>query len=82
MNIIARILQRRAAKRLEERKKEITAAIAYSERQIEFHRARIDELFVEKGGLDADLLTLDLPARRAGGPLARLGVPCSGAPRS
>lgn len=77
-NLITTLLRRRAEKRLHQRKADIAIAIAYSERQISTHRDRIDELYAEQRAVEADLLTLDLSARRTGGALARLGVPCCG----
>lgn len=76
--LITTFLKQRAAARLERRQAEIEIAIEYAQSQIRAHRDRLDELFVEQSRLTADLQTIDLPGRRRGGPLARLGVPSCG----
>jgi hypothetical protein len=77
-NLLNKLLCRREEKRLEARREEIASAIAYSEHQIDSHRAHLDKLYAAQQSLDADLLTLSLTARRTGGALARLGVPSCG----
>lgn len=74
---LSNLIRTRALRRLDQRKAEISSAIAYAQDQIRHHQIRIEDLLAERGRLAADQLTIELRARSSGSTLSRLGVPSS-----
>jgi hypothetical protein len=63
--IVAALLQRYKAHRIERRLEEIDHSIEYSEDQIRHQRNHLRELFAEQDELESELTLLQLPGLRS-----------------